>query len=174
MMTRRIWLLSLGVVALVTVGATGFLSASASSPGGSGGFGEPGGHWGHGHGDRVGLELFLRKLNLTDAQRGQIQTIMSQERESAVSLYKQLHSEKAALSGKFFAPGALQPADLDPDAQKLAGIQEQLLEQRIHTAVAIRNVLTAAQLARAAQLKAQIDALHEQMRNLLGPAPASE
>ena len=173
-MSRRIWVLSLGVAALVTVGATGFLSASASSPGGPGGFGGPGGHWGHEHGDRLGFELFLRKLNLTDAQRGQIQTIMSQERQSAGSLYQQLHGEKAALSGKFFTPGALQAADLAPDVQKLAGIQQQLLEQRIQTAVAIRNVLTAAQLAQAAQLKTQIDALHEQMRNLLGPAPAPE
>ena len=96
---------------------------------------------------------------------------MSQERESAGSLYKQLHSEKATLSSKFFAPGALQAADLEPEVQKLAGIQQQLLEQRIQTAVAIRNVLNAGQLAQAAQLKAQIQALHEQLHSLLAPAP---
>ena len=48
-------------------------------------------------------------------------------------------------------------------------LQQQLLEQRIQTALAIRNVLTPGQLAHAAQLKAQIDALHEQMHNLLAP-----
>lgn len=170
-MSRRVWVLLLGVAALVTVGATGFLSASATSSGGPGGFGGLGGHWGHEHGDRLGFELFLRKLNLTDAQRGQIQTIMSQERASAVTLYKQLHSDKAALSEKFFAPGALQASDLEPEVQKLAGIQQQLLEQRIQTAVAIRNVLSTGQLAQAGQLKAQIQALHEQLHSLLAPAP---
>lgn len=170
-MSRRIWAVSLAVAALVTVGATGFLSASAMSGGEPAG---PGGHWGHGHGDRLGLELFLRQLNLTDAQRGQIKSIMSQQRESAVTLHKQLHSEKATLSGKFFAPGALQAADLEPEVQKLAGLQQQLLEQRIQTAVALRNVLNAGQLAQAAQLKAQIEQLHEQMRNLLASPPAPQ
>jgi Spy/CpxP family protein refolding chaperone len=171
MTSRRIWAFSFAVAALVTVGAAGFLSASASSSGGPEGSGF---HWGHRHGDRLGLELFLRQLNLTDAQRGQIKTIMSQQHESAAALYKQLHGEKETLSGKFFAPGALQASDLEPDVQKLASIQQQLLEQRIQTAVAIRNVLRPDQLAQAAQLKTQIQALREQMHNLLAPpAPKS-
>jgi Spy/CpxP family protein refolding chaperone len=152
----------------VTVGATGLLSASASSPG------EPGGQWGHGHGDRLGLELFLHQLNLSEAQRGQIKSIMSQQRESAMPLYKQLKSEKATLSSMFFAPGALQASDLGPELQKLAVLQQQLLERRIQMAIAIRNVLNGSQLAQAAQLKAQIESLHEQMHNLFKSAPAPQ
>ena len=167
-MSRRIWAVSLAVVALVTVGAMGFLSASASSPG------EPGGFGGHRHGDRLGLELFLRQLNLSDAQRGQIKSILAQQRESAAPLYKQLKSEKATLSSMYFAPGALQASDLAPEVQKLAALQQQLLEQRIQTAVAVRNVLNGGQLAQAAQLKAQIESLHEQMHNLFKPAPAPQ
>jgi Spy/CpxP family protein refolding chaperone len=170
-MSRRIWAVSLAVAALVSVGAMGFLSANASSTEGPGGFG---GHWGHGHGDRLGLELFLRQLNLSEAQRGQIKSIMSQQRESAAPLDKQLKSEKATLSGMFFAPGALQASDLGPEVQKLAALQQQLLEQRIQTAVAIRNVLNGGQLAQAAQLKGQIESLHEQMHNLFKPAPAPQ
>jgi Spy/CpxP family protein refolding chaperone len=170
-MSRRIWAVSLALAALVTVGALGFLSANASSTEGPGEFG---GHWGHGHGDRLGLELFLRQLNLSEAQRGQITSIMSQQRESAAPLYKQLKSEKATLSGMFFAPGALQASDLGPEVQKLAALQQQLLEQRIQTAVAIRNVLNGGQLAQAAQLKGQIESLHEQMHNLFKPAPAPQ
>ena len=151
----------------------GFLSASASNTGGGGPSG-PGGfhsHWGHGREDGLGLGPLLHRLNLTDAQRTQIQTILSQERESAGTLYQQLHSDKAALSEKFFAPGALQSADLEPQVQQLAAVQQQLLEQRIKTAVAIRNVLSAEQLSQAAQLKSQIQALHEQLHNLLAPKP---
>jgi len=166
-MSRRIWALSLAVATLVTLGATGLLSASASSGGGMG----PGSHWGRGHGGGFGLELFLRQLNLTDPQRAQVKTIMSQQREASTALFKQLHSEKDALSSKFFAPGALQAADLAPELQKLAATQQQLLEQRMQTAVAIRNVLNPGQLAQAAQLKAQIQALHEQMHNLLAAPP---
>lgn len=165
----RNWALSLGVAALATLGATGIWSASASSPGGG-----PGGGWGHGHGDRLGLELFLRQLNLSDSQRGQIKTILSQQRESAATLRQQLQSEKAALSSKFFAPGALQAADLEPELQKLASTQQQLLQQRLQTAVAIRNVLNGGQLAQAAQLKAQLQALHQQIHSLLAPAPAPQ
>ena len=172
-MSRRIWALSAAVTALVAVGATGFLSASASNAGGSGPSG-PGGfhsHCRHGEGDGIGLGPLLHRLNLTDAQRTQIQTILSQERESARTLHQQLHSDKAALGEKFFAPGALQSADLEPQIQQLAGVQQQLLEQRIQTAVAIRNVLRPDQLAQAAQLKSQIQALHEQMHNLVAPKP---
>jgi Spy/CpxP family protein refolding chaperone len=167
-MSRRIWALSLAVATLFTLGAAGLLSASASNGGGEMG---PGGHWGRGQGGGLGLELYLRTLNLTDPQRAQIKTILSQQREASMALFKQLHSEKDALSSKFFAPGALQTADLEPDLQKLAATQQQLLEQRIQTAVAIRNVLNPGQLAQAAQLKAQIQALHEQMHTLLASPP---
>ncbi len=167
-MSRRIFALSLALAAFVTLGAVGLVSARASNAEvGSDG---PGGHWGRGHGgDGLGLGPLLHRLNLSDAQRAQIQTILSQGRESMGSLHQQLHSSKAALSEKFFAPGALQTADLEPEVQKLASLQQQLLEQRIQTAVAIRNVLNPGQLAQAGQLKAQIQALHEQMRSLLAP-----
>jgi len=164
MSRRRIWAVSWTVAAFVAVGATGFLAANASDTPGA-----AGGHWGHGRGDRFGFELYLRQLDLNETQRGQIKSILQQQRGAAAPLVKQLRSEKAALSGLFFAPGALQASDLSAEVQKLAGIQQQLLEQRIQTALAIRNVLTPGQLAHAAQLKAQIDALHEQMHNLLAP-----
>ena len=164
-MSRRVWAVSLAVAAFVAVGATGFVSARAANGGGWAGGG--GGHWGHG--DRLGLELFLRQLDLDEGQRGQIKSILSQQRVAAEPLWTQLRSEKATLSSQFFAPGALQASDLAPGLQKLAAIQQQLLDQRIQTALAIRNVLTPGQLAHAAQLKAQIDALHQQMHNLLQP-----
>jgi len=163
MSRRRIWAVSWTVAALVAVGATGFLAANADMPGAAGG------HWGHGRGDRLGFELYLRQLDLNETQRGQIKSILEQQRSASAPLFKQLQSEKANLSGLFFTPGALQASDLSAEVQKLAGIQQQLLEQRIQTAVAIRNVLTPGQLAHAAQLKAQIDALHQQMHNLLAP-----
>jgi len=167
-MSRRIWAVSLAVAAFVAVGATGFVGARAANGGGwPGGDGE---HWGHG--DRLGFGLFLRQLDLDEGQRGQIKSILSQQRAAAEPLVKQLRSEKATLSSQFFAPGALQASDLAPEVQKLAALQQQLLDQRIQTAVAIRNVLKPAQLAHAAQLKAEIDALHQQMHNLLAP-PAS-
>jgi Spy/CpxP family protein refolding chaperone len=170
MSRRRIWAVSLAVAAFVTVGATGFFAARAADAGGPG---EPGGHWGHGRGDRLGFELFLRQLNLSEAQRGQIKSILTQQRASAEPLFTQLRSEKATLSQMFFAPGTLQASDLGPEVQKLTGIQQQLLEQRIQTAVAIRNVLTEGQLAHAAQLKAQLDTLHQQMHHLLAPPPST-
>jgi Spy/CpxP family protein refolding chaperone len=111
----------------------------------------------------------LRQLGLNETQQGQVKTIFSQQREAAMNLHKQLESEKATLSSKFFAPGTLTASDLEPDIQKLASLQQQLLEQRIQTAVALRNILTPGQLAQAAQLKAQIQSLHEQLHNLLKP-----
>src|SRR5215831_5610666 len=142
MSRRRIWAVSWTVAAFMAVGATGFLAANASHADMPG---TAGGHWGHGRGDRLGFELYLRQLDLNETQRGHIKSILEQQRSASAPLFRQLQSEKANLSGLFFAPGALQASDLSPEVQKLALLQQQLLEQRIQTAVAIRNVLTPGQ-----------------------------
>jgi len=108
-MSRRIWAVSLAVAAFVAVGATGFVGARAANGGGwPGGEGE---HWGHG--DRLGFELFLRQLDLDEGQRGQIKSILSQQRAAAEPLMKQLRSENAAASAGATNLGALLRAKLD-------------------------------------------------------------
>jgi periplasmic protein CpxP/Spy len=161
-MTRRTSVLSLVVASLITVAATALVldgTASSASGGPRQGF--------HGHGG--GLGLFLHQLNLTDAQRTEIKTIFSQAHQSGKALHKQLWTDKAALRAKFLAPGVLQSSDLAPQVASIAGDEQKILEQRIQTSVAIRNVLTPEQLAQAAQLSSQLEALHQQMHNLLAP-----
>lgn len=124
--TRRIWALSIATTALVALGAIGFLSASAPNTGGSGPSG-PGGsfpsHWRHGLEEGQWRGPLLHRLNLSDAQRTQIQTILAQECESAGALYQQLDSDKVALSDKFFAAGASQSADPERQVRQLVGGQ---------------------------------------------------
>jgi Spy/CpxP family protein refolding chaperone len=125
------------------------------------------------HGGRPGLRQILPSLNLTETQRTGIQSIMVQAYQAKSVLEQQLDSEKAGISAKLFAAGPLQDSDLEPQIKNLAGIQQQLQELLIHTAVSIRNLLTPDQLAQAAQLNTQTQALREQMNDLDDPQPDS-
>ena len=60
-------------------------------------------------------------------------------------------------------------ADLAPLEQKAIRYQQQIDRNMIETALAIRNVLTPEQVSRLAQVHQQLQSLHQQIRNLMGP-----
>jgi Spy/CpxP family protein refolding chaperone len=73
------------------------------------------------------------------------------------------------MTNKLFSTGKLQEADLAPDVQQISQLRNQLAEEGLKVVLEIRGVLTPEQLAKASQLKSQMESLHSQIRNLWGP-----
>ena len=70
---------------------------------------------------------------------------------------------------KLFCSERLQETDLAPEVQQISQLRNQLAEEGLKVVLQIREVLTPEQLARASQLKSQMESLHSQMRTLWGP-----
>src|ERR1035437_8557295 len=112
----------------------------------------PEGMMGHGRmfGDRgaMVLPLLLKRANLTPEQSQQVQKIMQADRETLRNLFKQLEEANNQLANKLVAPGQGAMGDLTPPAQRISQLRQQLMEQGLKTALAVRAVLTADQLAK--------------------------
>jgi len=131
------------------------------------------GHHGmHGGMDALGvpLPLLLRTANLTDAQKTQIHAIFQARRASRKAEYQQLKSAKQAIAAKFTSTGAVAAADLSGSVSTITQLQGQMTNEQIQDAIAIRNVLTPAQLAQISATKAKLDQIHAEMKALWAQA----
>ena len=118
-----------------------------------------------GDGPGMMFPLMLKKLELTTDQDAQVQNIMAAHRDTFKTLFTQLEAAHEEMASKFFAPGPLSAADLTSQTQGVSQLREQLMNEGLKVALEIRGVLTPDQLAKAAQLKDQMQALHAQMRS---------
>ncbi len=137
------------------------LSASASA------FAQPAG--GRGPGGEHGFGEVLRTVQLSSAQKQQIQQIMSAARTQNAPAWTQMKALQQQMTSTLFSTGSVTEAQLLPLEQKQEVIRQQLDVSRMQTAMAIRNVLTSAQLAQAASAQAQLSSLHEQEHAILAP-----
>ena len=143
------------VLALLLCGATIF--ACAQDPGREG-FGGPG----HGH-----MGFLARELNLTDAQKAQVKTIMQANKAGMKTVMQQLAQNRAAMLAAT-ANGAYDPVKI----QSLATQRAQLEATMIVNRESIRHqvytqVLTADQQAKADQLRAQqINRINERQQKM--------
>src|ERR1700685_3424616 len=154
------------VMAILLVAAVAHVASSNS--------GGMGGHMGH-HGFRHGgnmdvlglpLPLLLRTANLTDAQKEQIHAIFKARRESRKAEYAQLKAAKEAIAAKFTSTGTVATIDLSVPVSTITQLHDQMTNEKIQDAVAIRNVLTPAQLAQISATKAKLDSIHAEMKAL--------
>ena len=129
--------------------------------------GPPMGGMMHGDSPAIMLRMVLKQANLTPEQQEQVRKIMETDHQSLRALFAQLQAANNQLSDKLFAPGAVQAADLAPQVQKIAQLRQQLMEQGVKTALAVRAVLTPQQLAKVAELKNRFQKLQGEMRGLL-------
>jgi len=157
------------VMALLLCGATMVAYAQGPGPQGKAFLGGPG----HGH----GFGFMARELNLTDAQKAQIKTIMQSNRASMKAVATQMAQNRAALLAAT-ANGAYDPAKI----QALAGQQAQLEAMMIVNRESVKHqiytqVLTSDQQAKAEQLRTQeINRINERiqrMTNTTAAPPAS-
>jgi protein CpxP len=143
------------VMALLLCGATIF--ACAQGPGGEG-FGGPG----HGH-----MGFLARELNLTDAQKAQVKTIMQANKASMKTVMQQMAQNRAAMLAAT-ANGAYDPVKIQSLATQQAQLEATMMVNRESVRHQIyTQVLTADQQAKAEQLRTQeINRINERLQKM--------
>jgi Spy/CpxP family protein refolding chaperone len=158
-------------MALVLVAAVAHVASSNS-----GGFGgHMGRHGMHGGMDALGvpLPLLLKSANLTDAQKQQIHQIFESRHTARKAEIEQLKAAKEQIAAKYTSTGAVTASDLSGPVQQLTQLQAQMTNEQIQDAIAVRNVLTPAQLQQVAQTKTKLDQIHSEMHALFESSQSS-
>jgi Spy/CpxP family protein refolding chaperone len=113
--------------------------------------------------------MLLHSANLSPGQQSQIRQILQASKEPMHALHQQAEALHEQIANKLLAPGRLSASDLKPLIEQQSRLQEQMDESMLETAVSIRGVLTPEQLSKVAQVHQQLQNLHNQMENLMGP-----
>jgi periplasmic protein CpxP/Spy len=123
-----------------------------------------------GHGGM--MPIFLRAADLTPAQQAQIKQILQNNRAKMHAQSEQMHAAREAMAAKLLSAGTVTASDLSTEIQQISQAQQQMLQSKLDMALQVRAVLTPAQLQKVAQVHAQFESLHQQMRALMGPPPS--
>jgi len=121
------------------------------------------------HGGDSHFLMLLRSANLSPGQQSQVRQILRANAQPMHALREQMQALHEQLANKLFAPGRVGAAELKPQIAQLAQLQQQLDQNMLDTALSIRSVLTPQQLAKLAQVHAQLLNLHKQVQSLMGP-----
>jgi len=138
--------------------------------------------WG-GPGGGPGMGMMLHELNLTDAQKAQVKTIMQANHAAMKPLMLQMEQNRAAILAAT-ANGAYKDPAVQAKVQTLANQQAQLQAAMIVNREAIQHqiytqVLTAEQQAKAEQLRTdQINRINQHLQKMANgtdtPPPPAE
>jgi len=161
---RKHTLLGLALASALAIGTT--VAVAATDAGGPG----PSGHGWHGHRGH-GQMMMLHKLNLSDAQKASIKQIVSTNREQNKGQRQALRRQRAAFESMTPNQVGYQAA-----AASLAQAEGQAAQARVQQMANLRAqiyaVLTPAQQAQAATLKAQAQARRAQWKQFKAQNPA--
>jgi Spy/CpxP family protein refolding chaperone len=112
------------------------------------------------------LPLVLKGIDLTEEQEKQVNGIMTAHRATFRNLFSELQAAHRDMADRLFAPGSVQAEDLTTQIQQVAKLREQLMQEGLKVALEVRGLLTPEQLAKAAEIKDRMRALHTEMRGL--------
>lgn len=127
----------------------------------------PPGRWSGGPLDDGSLvPLMIRAANLTPAQDAKVRQLVKARRASLRSVIQHLREAEDQLATKLLGPGNVRSVDVQPELQRIVQRREQLLLESTQTVLDIRALLTAEQLARAAQVNERVRQLQTEMRQL--------
>jgi len=161
---RKHTLLGLALASALAIGTT--VAVAATDAGGPG----PSGHGWHGHRGH-GQMMMMHKLNLSDAQKASIKQIVSTNREQNKGQRQALRRQRAAFESMTPNQVGYQAA-----AASLAQAEGQAAQARVQQMANLRAqiyaVLTPAQQAQAATLKAQAQARRAQWKQFKAQNPA--
>jgi len=158
-MKTKVWSVAIALLALVLCGTAMFSYAQQSDENGGGAA------WaGHRHGH---MGYLARQLNLTDAQKAQIKTMVQAQRATLRPLMQQAAQNRLAMLNAT-AGGAFNQAQVQSIANQQAQITAQLAVQKASLRAQIYNqVLTADQKAKADQLRqSQIARINQHLEKL--------
>lgn len=130
-----------------------------------------GSHHGH-HSQRHGHDMGLRKLNLTDAQRASVKQIMHTSFAQNKTQWQALRQQRSAFESMTpdqvgYQAAAARLAQAEGDATKLR------VQQKANVRAQIYAVLTPAQKAQMATMRAQKQARREQWKQFRAEHPAT-
>jgi periplasmic protein CpxP/Spy len=149
-------LLALGLAALIAAPVTA--RAFGGGMGGHGGMGGP------------PMMMLLRTANLSSQQQSQVQQILSSNHAQIHALFQQLHSVNEQIGALLVSTNSISQSDFTTlETQKLS-IQQQIDNLNISTALSIRGVLTSTQLSNLQTTSQKLQALHQQIEAIMGPA----
>jgi periplasmic protein CpxP/Spy len=121
-------------------------------------------------GDDPGLMLpmLLQGVGLTDDQKKQVRDILKADHATLSALFEQLRTANQALADKLVSTGPLTEQDLQPLVDQVMKVRGDIVSNGLKVVLQVRGLLTTEQLAKAADVKTKMRALHQQMRDLLG------
>jgi Spy/CpxP family protein refolding chaperone len=120
------------------------------------------------------LPLMIKGVGLTNEQNEQVKNILATRRKTLRSLFKQLRIANEELANQLFVPEDVSEDALKPTVQRITQLREQLLQEGLRTVLAVRQVLTPEQRAKAARLKEHVEALHAAMSGLMSEQEIGE
>jgi len=105
--------------------------------------------------------MILRSIGMSAEQQTKVQAIMDAHRPRFQELFGQLRA----------AHEDVMADDLNAPVKRAAGLRDQLTQEGIDVALEVRGVLTADQLAKAADVRQRLGTLRAEMKKLLGDPP---
>lgn len=108
----------------------------------------------------------LEGVTLTSAQQTQVAALRKSNWQADRTLFDQLHAIQEKIDAALLASGTVTEASVAPLLQQKEAVQQQLDAARLAEQVAVRNLLTDAQVSAASANHAQMESLHAQERAL--------
>jgi Spy/CpxP family protein refolding chaperone len=127
----------------------------------------------HGGWHHDGLEI-LRGVTLTDAQKTQLHTIMHATWSQMKPIMRQERSIHEQIVTGLLGASAVTQEQLTPLVQQEEQLRSQIDAARLSTALQVRALLTPEQLAKAATVHQQLEALHAQEHEVTSAGEAPE
>jgi len=121
-----------------------------------------------GHGALLGGGRMLHALDLSADQKQKVGDILTAHRPTLAQLRANEKTATQALAAKLLGTGTVTQPDLDALVQQESQARTALMRERLAAALEVRNVLTPQQIQKAATIRAGMQGLHAQMRQLLG------
>jgi Spy/CpxP family protein refolding chaperone len=162
-MKTKFWSVAVALLALVLCGTAIFSYAQQNEAAGASGWS------GHRHG---GMGFMARELNLTDAQKQQVKTMMQSQRATTRPLMQQLAENRKALL-TVTANGAFDQAKVQAIANQQSQAMAQLMVQKASIQHQIyTQVLTADQRTKADQMREkQMARIDQRLQRFSQPPP---
>ena len=128
--------------------------------------------WG-GHG---GHRLFglLEGVTLSDTQQQQVHADIKAGFQATKSTRQALRAIDEQIASAMLSSGSVTATTLTPMIQQQEQLKAQLDQERLTVALQVRGVLTAAQIAQAAQAHSALAALHQQEEAIAHPGAQAE
>jgi Spy/CpxP family protein refolding chaperone len=108
----------------------------------------------------------LNSLNLTPDQVTKIEAAKNAFRQAQRAYVDEVRVVRKEVGDKLFGPNRVGEADVAAQITKIADLREKILREGFRIALDVRGVLTADQLAKAAQIRNQLQSIQEEVRGL--------